>query len=125
LKWSPAGNVEKWVPITCSAGTFDVQVRRPDFRERNFWYALRSSEGAGRSKSDALADANAYCVDTSVVAWRGLQDQDGKDIPFDVQTLHALCQAYPDAHNGILIVGIDAFTKAEAPADPPGDPGGN
>lgn len=126
MKWAPAAG-EKWEPITCDAGTFDVQVRRPTYQQRNQWFALRASDNpaAGRSKADALAEANAYCVDVAIVDWRGLTDMDGQPIPFSLQALQALCRDYPKIHNEFLILGINAFSRTVDPADPKGDPGGN
>lgn len=94
--------------------TIDVPIAGTTFKIRPMSHgrarALRAKHTHnGRFEQEAFASA---VWEESLVGWEGLLDADGKEVPFDADTLADVVAALPDAVAGVLMVKAASVESA-------------
>lgn len=99
MKWR-AFEGRRWIPIDLGhLGSFEVEIRNPTYDEL-------TEDAANQWQGGNVA---GHRIESAITDWRGLEDGDGKPIPFHVETMRALCESVPAAFGKLMIAANEAF----------------
>lgn len=98
----------KWERVELNdGGDFEVELRGPTFEAQlSDW-----EESVNHRRR----------IEECVVGWRGVNDGEGEAVPFSQDNFAALCEAYPEALNRVLVLCRDLYNgiRPEKSAKPP------
>ena len=83
--WEEKAPEPQWKKVKCSAGEFELLLRRPSYDE-----ALEDVVSFGPR-------ALAKRMEHTIVDWRGIETRDGKPVPFSPKNLSALIERATDS----------------------------
>lgn len=87
----------RWETVTCPAGEFEVAVQNPTYEQQ------------GRDTNTGDRPWLLYRIETSIVDWRGVNDENDDPIPFHFRNVKAFCHQFPTVFNQLLALANIAF----------------
>lgn len=97
------------VPGAAAAAAIEMTFKHKGRTALDAWMkkpALLRVEGKSISDAEYLAEV--------VVGWSGVKDDDGNDVPFTVENLEKLIEAYPASGQEIFSAYVAQLTEARA-----------